>query len=93
MNVGHAGAAGTATALSVGGKVEPDRWDARLPVRWLQGETEKTPVFIIPVAFGWHGSRSSFWQEVMSAPIERWDGLEHPKVYPGQSGREETPLW
>jgi hypothetical protein len=31
---------------------EPDRWDARLPIRWLQGETEKTPVFIIPVAFG-----------------------------------------
>jgi hypothetical protein len=30
----------------------PDRLDARLPIRWLQGETGKILASIIPVASG-----------------------------------------
>ncbi|OWK22942.1 hypothetical protein AJ87_38960 [Rhizobium yanglingense] len=31
---------------------EPDRLDAQLPLRWLQGETGKTPAFVISVMSG-----------------------------------------
>jgi hypothetical protein len=34
------------------GKIEPDRLDARLPFRWPQGETRKTPAFIVSVMSG-----------------------------------------
>jgi hypothetical protein len=33
-------------------ETEPDRLNARLPLRWLQRETGKTSAFVIPVSSG-----------------------------------------